>query len=219
MLFPGRSLSEINYRRFVGWDASQHCFTIDESAPKPIEPATNNSLLGHDPAYMKIDDVMKSLIVLRHGKSEHPGGVADFDRSLAGRGTRDAVRVGEVLVERDLMPDLIVTSTANRAAATAQLVADGCNYSGEIVPVSELYLPTQSAILATVRDIPEQHSRVVIVGHNPGFGIFASKFGSDIDHFPTCAWAHLGFNVEFWGEVADSSRSEGLDFWYPKLDA
>lgn len=167
---------------------------------------------------MKIEDVMKSLIVLRHGKAENPGGVADFDRSLAGRGTRDAVRVGEVLVEKDLMPDLIVTSTAKRAATTAQLVAEGCNYSGEIVPVSDLYLPTHSAILATVRGIPEQHSRVVIVGHNPGFGMFAMKFGDEVDQFPTSAWAHIGFDVEFWGEVTETTNSEGLDFWYPKLE-
>ena len=161
---------------------------------------------------------MKSLIVLRHGKAQRPGSVADFDRSLAGRGTRDAARVGEVLAERDLMPNLIVTSTASRAQSTANLMAEGCNYSGEIVPADKLYLPTQSNILTTVRDIPEQHSRVVIVGHNPGFGMFAMKFGNDVDQFPTCAWAHIGFDVEFWGEVTETSKSEGLDFWYPKLD-
>jgi len=116
------------------------------------------------------------------------------------------------------MPDLIVTSTAKRAATTAQLVAEGCNYSGEIIPASDLYLPPQSAILATVRDIPEQHSRVIIVGHNPGFGMFAMKFGNDVDQFPTCVWAHITFDVEFWGEVTDASKSEGLDFWYPKLE-
>ena len=160
---------------------------------------------------------MKSLIVLRHGKAESPGGVTDFDRSLAGRGTRDAVRVGEVLVERDLMPDLIVTSTARRAATTAQLVAEGCKYADEIIPSDNLYLPTQSNIMSTIRDIPEQYSRVVIVGHNPGFGMFAMKFGNDVDQFPTCAWAYIGFDVEFWGEVTETTRSEGLDFWYPKI--
>ena len=97
-------------------------------------------------------------------------------------------------------------------------MAEGCNYSGEIVPVSDLYLPTQSTILATVRGIAEQHSRVVIVGHNPGFGVFAMKFGSGVDSFPTCAWAHIGFDVEYWGEVTETSNSEGLDFWYPKID-
>lgn len=167
---------------------------------------------------MEIEDVMKSLILLRHGKAEAPGSVADFDRSLAGRGTRDAVRVGEVLVEKDLLPDLIVTSTAKRAATTAQLVAEGCNYSGEIVPVEDLYLPTQSHILSTIRDIPEQHSRVVIVGHNPGFGMFAMKFGSGVDQFPTSAWSHIGLDVEFWGEFTETTRSEGLDFWYPKIE-
>ena len=162
---------------------------------------------------------MKSLIILRHGKSDQPGGVADFDRPLAGRGKREAVRTGEVFAERDLIPDLIVTSTANRANTTAGLVAEGCGYSGDIVPTDDLYLPTMAEILATVRNIPEEHARVIIVGHNPGFGMFASKFGSGVDHFPTCAWAHIGFDVESWGEVTNTTRSEGLDYWYPKLDA
>jgi len=162
---------------------------------------------------------MKSLIVLRHGKSDQPGGVADFDRPLAGRGKREAVRTGEVFAERDLIPDLIVTSTANRANTTAGLVAEGCGYSGDIVPTDDLYLPTMAEILATVQNIPEEHARVIIVGHNPGFGMFASKFGSGVDHFPTCAWAHIGFDVESWGEVTNTTRSEGLDYWYPKLDA
>lgn len=161
---------------------------------------------------------MKSLIVLRHGKAENPGSVPDVDRSLAGRGTRDAVRVGEVLVEKDLMPDLIVTSTANRAATTARFVAEGCSYTGEIIPSDDLYLPRQSDILSTIRDIPEHHSRVVIVGHNPGFGMFARKFGSGVDSFPTCAWAHIGFDVEYWGEITETTNSKGLDFWYPKIE-
>lgn len=161
---------------------------------------------------------MKSLIVLRHGKSDQPAGVADFDRSLNERGKAEALRTGEVLAERELVPDLIVTSTAKRASSTAQLVADGSGYSGEIIPADDLYLPTLAAILATVRDIPEDHSRAVIVGHNPGFGVFAAKFGGDVDHFPTCAWAHISFDVEFWGEITSSAKSEGLDFWYPKMD-
>lgn len=161
---------------------------------------------------------MKSLIVLRHGKSEHPHGISDFDRSLNERGQTEAIYTGEVLAKRDLIPDLIVTSTAKRAHTTAQFVAEGSGYSGEIVPVDNLYLPTQADILAAIRDIPEDHSRVVIVGHNPGFGMFAAKYAGDVDHFPTCAWAHIGFDVEFWGEMTDSAKSEGLDYWYPKMD-
>ena len=161
---------------------------------------------------------MKSLIVLRHGKSEHPIGVADFDRPLAARGKRDAVRTGEVLVERNLMPDLIVTSPAKRAHATAKRVAEGSGYSGDVVAAEDLYLPTVQGIFSVVRDIPEEHERVVIVGHNPGFWVFASRFGDRVDHFPTCAWAQILFNAEFWGEITESTRSEGREFWYPKME-
>lgn len=162
---------------------------------------------------------MKSLIVLRHGNSNNPSGTADFDRALTHQGTEEAARTGKILAQRDLTPDLIVTSTANRAQTTARLVAESCNYTGDIIPSDQLYLPTQEHILATIRGISEDHSRVVLVGHNPGFGLFASKFGNGVFHFPTCAWSHIEFDIEHWGEISQTATSASLDFWHPSMDA
>lgn len=161
---------------------------------------------------------MKSLIVLRHGKSEHPIGMSDFDRPLNPRGQRDALRTGQLFAERALTPDLIVTSPANRARSTAQLVAEGCEYGDDPVDAEDLYLPSLPDIYSVVRDIPEQHDRVIIVGHNPGFHMFAYHLARTIDHFPTCAWAQLDFDVEYWGEVINSTPGELADYWYPKID-
>ena len=69
---------------------------------------------------------MKQLLLIRHAKSDwdHPG-LSDHDRPLNDRGRRDCPRMAEALRSRGITPDLIVTSTAVRAATTAEAIAGG----------------------------------------------------------------------------------------------
>jgi phosphohistidine phosphatase len=63
---------------------------------------------------------MKTLLILRHAKSSwKENGLADHDRSLNKRGRRDAPRIGELLRERGLVPDMILSSSATKKAALA----------------------------------------------------------------------------------------------------
>ena len=52
---------------------------------------------------------MKSLLILRHGKSsrKHPE-LTDHDRPLNKRGKRDAPRLGEILRNEHLIPEAII---------------------------------------------------------------------------------------------------------------
>ncbi len=76
---------------------------------------------------------MKTLLVLRHAKSSwKDSGLADHDRPLNKRGKHDAPRMGTLLAKEDLVPDLIISSSAKRAKSTAEAVAMNCGYDGEI---------------------------------------------------------------------------------------
>ena len=62
---------------------------------------------------------MKSLLLLRHAKSSwKEAELADHERPLNKRGRADAPRMGRLLMEQDLVPDLILSSTAKRARQT-----------------------------------------------------------------------------------------------------
>jgi len=76
---------------------------------------------------------MKTLLILRHAKSswKNPG-LADHNRPLNKRGKRDAPRVGRLLRDKNLTPDLILSSTAKRALDTAEAAAESSGYEGEI---------------------------------------------------------------------------------------
>ncbi len=65
---------------------------------------------------------MRRLLILRHAKSDWPGGAEDFDRPLARRGMIAAPVMGRYLKEEGLLPDYAVVSAAKRTAETWGLV-------------------------------------------------------------------------------------------------
>jgi phosphohistidine phosphatase len=67
--------------------------------------------------------------IVRHAKSswKHPD-LSDHDRPLNKRGKRDASQMGRLLKKENLVPDVIISSTAVRARATAAAVAKASGY-------------------------------------------------------------------------------------------
>ena len=91
---------------------------------------------------------MKTLLFLRHAKSSwKQTDVADHDRPLNKRGKQDAPRMGILLRQQQLTPDVIVSSTAARARCTADAVADACAFDGVVQLEPQLYLAAPAEIL------------------------------------------------------------------------
>jgi len=111
----------------------------------------------------------RELLLLRHGKSDWNTGVDDFDRPLIDRGKRGAQRIGAWLAQQKLVPDVIVTSPAERALVTAQ---KACKSMGEgdqgIRMDKRIYAADLDALTEVLADCPPDASRVMLVGHNPG---------------------------------------------------
>ncbi len=68
---------------------------------------------------------MKTLLILRHAKSSWKNSdYSDHARPLNTRGKSAAPRMGQLIYEEDVVPDVILSSTARRARDTADLVAE-----------------------------------------------------------------------------------------------
>ena len=65
----------------------------------------------------------RTLLLLRHAKSDYPDDVADHERPLAPRGVRDAPHTGTWLADAGRVPDLVLCSDALRTRQTYELVA------------------------------------------------------------------------------------------------
>jgi phosphohistidine phosphatase len=58
--------------------------------------------------------------------------------------------MGRLLKREDLVPDIIISSTAIRARATSEAVAKASSYDGEIVLEKSLYAAEPEAYLGTL---------------------------------------------------------------------
>ena len=110
----------------------------------------------------------RELLLLRHGKSDWSVASDDFNRPLKKRGINGAQRIGAWLLQQALIPDLVVSSPAQRAIQTAELC---CNTMGietsHIVQDERLYLADLDDLLSVLAACPADKRRVMVVGHNP----------------------------------------------------
>ena len=113
--------------------------------------------------------MVKQLLIVRHAEArESQAEQRDFDRNLTPRGYQDAVRVGDFLKQQSWQPDLIICSSAVRAKATAQMIAEQLRYSQQrIQAIQDLYDGSLRTFLAVINKQDENVERIMAVGHNP----------------------------------------------------
>ncbi len=159
---------------------------------------------------------MKTLLLLRHAKSSwKEEDLADHDRPLNKRGKRDAPRMGKLLHDTQLAPELIISSTAKRARKTASKVASECAYEGVIELTGDLYLAPPSQYIAVLRNVPDHIHRVLVVGHNPGTEELAALLTGQAAHFPTAALAHIDLEIDTWNQMTAATRGSLIESWCP----
>lgn len=160
---------------------------------------------------------MKILLVLRHGKSSWANaGLADHDRPLNDRGNRDVPRIGRLLLEEGLTPDLIISSTAKRARKTASLVAKNCDYAREVEQSADLYLAGPSSYFDVLRNVDDGFETVLVVGHNPGLEDLVHQMGGEFRRMPTAALAHLEVEIDSWANLSSDAKCKLRNLWRPK---
>jgi phosphohistidine phosphatase len=161
---------------------------------------------------------MKTLLVLRHAKSSwNDTSLDDHERPLNVRGERDAPRMGELVREYRLTPEVIISSDATRAQLTAEAVGEAAGYTGKIVLDSRLYHAGSSDIVAVLRTVPETNAGIVmIVGHNPGLEQLVAELTGDEEDLPTAALAHIVLPIDRWRDLEVSTRGTLVGLWRPK---
>jgi phosphohistidine phosphatase len=113
---------------------------------------------------------VKELWILRHAHAEpYRDEATDFARRLDPRGESEATAIGRLCAALHLDFDQIVTSPAARTLATAATVATAlARGRHRIREEPGIYLADRKTLVALVRALPAECSRVLIVGHNPG---------------------------------------------------
>ncbi len=146
---------------------------------------------------------MKTLLLLRHGKSDWDTDYgADHERPLAKRGVKAAKRIGKFLTAIDEIPDLVVSSTAVRAATTADLASRAGGWDTEMSTTRDLYEASPAGVVDALRGLPDRVSSVMLVGHEPTWSSSVSVFTGANCRFPTAAVCRIDFERDRWADVS-----------------
>jgi len=160
---------------------------------------------------------MKTLLLVRHAKSSwRHADLADHERPLNKRGKRDAPRMGRLLRDEGLTPDVILSSTAERAQKTAQAITETSGCKGGIELVEDLYHGGPSACITLLRRLPDRCERVAVVGHNPGIEDLLTVLTRADEMLPTAAVAHVVLPVSQWRDLSETTEGTLVTVWRPR---
>jgi phosphohistidine phosphatase len=160
---------------------------------------------------------MKILLILRHAKSSwDEADMNDHERPLNKRGKRDAPRVGRLLRQEDLVPDLVISSTARRAKKTAEAVIEESGYGGELILERELYAAPPEAYVDILSHLETDPGTVLVVGHNPGLEELVTELTGEDVVLKTAALAQVELPIDHWSQVRDMAKGKLVQVWYTR---
>lgn len=160
---------------------------------------------------------MKTLLILRHAKSSwKEKNLPDHDRPLNKRGKQDAPRMGKLLQEKGLVPDLILSSSAKRALKTTKFVVEESGYDGEVEVDRDLYAFEASAYLEKLTALADHIQIVLIVGHNPGLEELVEQLTGEFVPLPTAALAQVNLPINSWIDLDEDGQGVLVNLWKPK---
>lgn len=163
--------------------------------------------------------MVRTLILMRHGKSGYPEGVADHDRPLAPRGQREAALAGDWLREQQPAVDAVLCSSATRTRET--LAATGIT-----APVSyeqAIYDASPHTLIELIQLADDSVDTLLLVGHSPGMPWTAWELAANRDSdaaeqlsakFPTSALAVIEFDRPW--AAADPGTGTLVRFHVPR---
>jgi phosphohistidine phosphatase len=152
---------------------------------------------------------MRTLYLIRHGKAEDKGGIADIKRNLEFEGREEVKRTAEKLLAKHIKPSLIISSPANRAYQTAEIVGEKLGYIiADILIEKDIYYTNEEALLETIYRQDDTHESILLAGHNPSITHLAGMLTQEYkDFIPTGGLVAFKIDSESWNDFNKSKVS------------
>lgn len=161
----------------------------------------------------------RTLVLIRHAKSSWANPLqSDFERTLNERGNDDASEMGNRLKKADIVPGLIISSSAVRTRQTAGHIAAAVGYDAAGIQWEDkLYHCIPAVFEEVIYEIDDKIDTVFIVAHNPGITDFANQLSKDFytGNMPTCSVVAAHIEADHWNAFATAKKKVFL-FDYPK---
>ncbi|MFW0693174.1 SixA phosphatase family protein [Aliarcobacter butzleri] len=160
---------------------------------------------------------MKKLVLIRHAKSDWSNPfLDDFLRPLNKRGEKNAPLMANLLKEKNIRPDLIISSPSLRTKQTLEYFIKKLNYDDEVRFEESIYEAPYENLLKVIKDIPNIYKIVFLIGHNPGLCDLTNFLvDKSFENIPTCGIVEIDFDVKNWKDIS-KENSNLISFEYPK---
>ena len=152
--------------------------------------------------------MVRTLYLIRHGEAEDStSGQKDFERKLTPLGVRNSSRMGKLLNDYDINPDLLIASTAFRARYTAELISEQIKLpTNKIDYLDEVYKASVRSLFEIICDLDVEYKTVVIVGHNPVLIYLAEYLTKKaIGTLVPAGILQIGFDLDSWSSVSEGN--------------
>ena len=122
------------------------------------------------------------ILIIRHGQAvEEAVGLGDAGRWLTAKGRKVTRKVGRWLGKSEKRrPAVIWTSPLVRALQTAELIAAGVGYEGELKACAELSPGRDPGDLIKLLSSAEIDGALALVGHEPSLSLLANALLGDV---------------------------------------
>ncbi|MCP5096678.1 MAG: histidine phosphatase family protein [Chloroflexi bacterium] len=160
---------------------------------------------------------MKTLLICRHAKSSWDNSyLGDHERPLNKRGKAAAPKMGQHLKAEDVVPDLIISSTAKRAIETAKAIIIASEFEGELQVTRDFYLADPEAYYDILCTVSDEFNCVMVVGHNPGMEELVDELTDVSTRFTTANIAHIELPISAWKDITGDVAGVLKNLWRPK---
>ncbi len=156
---------------------------------------------------------MKTLLLVRHAKSDWPVDVEDFDRPLNEVGIINAPKMARLLKEKSVKIDTFISSPAKRALHTCELFSEifEKSYSTD----KTLYNPRESNFENLIYGLDDSVNSVALFSHNNGISNFANSLTDEIVNLPTSGVVGYEIDCDNWSDF-EMAKKRFLFFYSPK---
>jgi len=145
---------------------------------------------------------MKELYIIRHTQKDSIENFNDdYDVTLTQKGKEDAKKLGIKLKEKNIIPDLIVSSPAIRARTTADIIAKQINYKKSIMFNEVIYQAFLNELIESITYTFDTVNSLMIIGHNPALTALAMTFGGFNEELKMGNAIKIEFNCNSWTDI------------------
>ena len=112
--------------------------------------------------------------------------------------------MGQVIRDLDLVPDIVVSSTATRAQSTAEIARISGGWHSRLILADELYGAGVNATLECAERHGGDTSRLMLVGHQPTWSMTVQQLTGATANMRTATVADIEIHAAEWAGLTSA---------------